>query len=307
MRRTVPCLFILSATLPLLLAAPQATLAQYRGTGPACVSGLGEGARLGVFQKPDASSRSVGSLAPGQCGMNIESVEGTWTYIRGSSGGRNIQGWVNNRFLAAKPRAPRRGTPQRAGGFPMRAASGGGIVRAGPGTNFRRQDSLRPFEPLTVTGNTGVMFNGYPWFAIRYRGGRTGYQWGGIVCSLDRPLPGTFDTCANARKTLGGNNTGGSNSTGNNTRGNGQRGDNNRRTRVSYSCNEGIPLIVTFVEQGNRSFALYSHDSGPNIRVDAQRTGSGFAYSNGFHTLRGKGKQISLIEGGKELDRCTSR
>ena len=44
-------------------------------------------------------------------------------------------------------------------------------------------------------GETGVTDNDYPWFKIRYRGNRQGYQWGGIICSLDAPIDGTFETC----------------------------------------------------------------------------------------------------------------
>lgn len=74
--------------------------------------------------------------------------------------------------------------------------------------------------------------------------------------------------------------------------------------RVAFSCNEGIPLIVTFVEEPNESYALYSQDSGPTIRLSSARTGSGFLYSDGYHELRGKGDEISLIEGGNTIDTC---
>ena len=39
------------------------------------------------------------------------------------------------------------------------------------------------------------MDNDYPWFKIRYRGNRQGYQWGGSVCGLDQPIDGAFETC----------------------------------------------------------------------------------------------------------------
>ncbi len=75
--------------------------ARYTGTGLACVSGVSE---LPIRQRRSRSSRIIGYLDSGQCGMNIEAVEGAWTYIRGSDGGRNVQGWVRNRFLQAKNR-----------------------------------------------------------------------------------------------------------------------------------------------------------------------------------------------------------
>lgn len=73
--------------------------ARYTGTQPACVSGIDE---LSVHRSKSRRSRIVGYLNGGQCGMNIEAVEGAWTYIRGSDRGRNVQGWVRNRFLRAK-------------------------------------------------------------------------------------------------------------------------------------------------------------------------------------------------------------
>lgn len=75
--------------------------AAYRGSGPICVSGVASNDRLNVREGPGVNYRRLGSLGPGQCGMNVEAVEGNWTYIRGSSRGRNIQGWVNNRYLSA--------------------------------------------------------------------------------------------------------------------------------------------------------------------------------------------------------------
>ncbi len=264
--------------------------ARYTGSGPACVSGVSQGDRLNVRSQPTTRSRVLGSLAPGQCGMNIEAVEGNWTFIRGNDRGRNIQGWVNNRFLRAKNA---QGQNPSGSGFPIRAASGGGVVRGGPGTNYRKLSSLRQFEALTVVANTGVMMNGYPWFQIRYRGGRNGYQWGGLICSTNRPFSGTFDTCANFRRTLQGSNS---------------VPQTNQQTRreVTYFCNEGIPLRVTFVEDSRQSFAVYSHDSGPQIRVPIQPSGSGFSYSDGFNELRGKGRGITLIEGGQTVDVCSA-
>ena len=289
-RRTIH-LMVLAAGCALI---SEAALARYTGSGPACVSGVAQDDRLNVRSQPFARSRILGSLGPGQCGMNIEAVKGTWTFIRGNDRGRNIQGWVNNRFLRAKDQGGQ--APQSTGngsGFPIGAASGGGIVRGGPGTNFRKLTSLRQFEPLTVIANSGVMMNGYPWFEVRYRGGRRGFQWGGLICSTDRPFGGTFDTCANFRRSLQGSASA-------------PQPNQQTRRRVAYSCNEGIPLNVTFVEEGQQSFAIYSHDSGPQIRVSVQRSGSGFAYGDGFNELRGKGNQIMLIEGGQTVDQCSA-
>lgn len=81
------------------------------------------------------------------------------------------------------------------GGFPMEAGSWGGIVRAGPGQEYARVATLAEGESITLLENTGVYSNDYPWFKIRYRGGREGYQWGGIVCGYGAPIEGAFETC----------------------------------------------------------------------------------------------------------------
>ena len=76
--------------------------ARYTGTGPACVSGVASNDRLNVRTGPSARTRIVGSFAPGQCGFDIISVQGSWTYLRGSDRGFQISGWVNNRFLRSR-------------------------------------------------------------------------------------------------------------------------------------------------------------------------------------------------------------
>ncbi|EDQ33081.1 Bacterial SH3 domain protein [Hoeflea phototrophica DFL-43] len=83
---------------------------------------------------------------------------------------------------------------QQQGNFPE-AASWGGIVRSGPTMESQRLDSLSEGEPITLLQNTGVDMGGYPWFQIRYRDGRGGYQWGGIICGRSQLIPGTYETC----------------------------------------------------------------------------------------------------------------
>ena len=78
--------------------------------------------------------------------------------------------------------------------FPHPAQSWGGIVRAGPGTKFRRQGSLKEGDAVTLLENTGVPLNGYVWFKIKY-GSRTGYQWGGILCPKGAAVEGTYKVC----------------------------------------------------------------------------------------------------------------
>lgn len=97
--RTVSAVTFVLFSCAIMVAAPSQADARYTGSGPACVSGVNQ---LPVYQGKSRGSRVLGYLSSGQCGMNIESVEGAWTYIRGSSRGRNLQGWVRNRFLRAK-------------------------------------------------------------------------------------------------------------------------------------------------------------------------------------------------------------
>lgn len=78
--------------------------------------------------------------------------------------------------------------------LPRSAQSWGGIVRAGPGTRFRRIGSLKKGDVVTLLEDTGVRLNGYTWFKIEF-GGRTGYQWGGILCAEDSALPGAYQVC----------------------------------------------------------------------------------------------------------------
>ncbi len=97
--------------------------------------------------------------------------------------------------LVAAPRVSPNGSRMQ-----LRAGSWGGIVRQGPGSDFPRLDSLREGEPVTLTERTNVIFGGYPWFRVSYRGGQTGYKWGGILCGLNDNVEGLAGICnANAQ------------------------------------------------------------------------------------------------------------
>jgi hypothetical protein len=89
----------------------------------------------------------------------------------------------------AQPR-PRTGTA--AGHFPMQAASLGGTVRARPTTASSKIGSLGPGDSVTILARDRA-WDGYDWFLIRFHG-RTGYQWGGIMCSQN-PIRGILDQC----------------------------------------------------------------------------------------------------------------
>ena len=79
---------------------------------------------------------------------------------------------------------------------PVEAGSWGGIVRNGPGQGHTRITALREGERVTLLANTGVVWNDYPWFLIRFRDGQLGFMWGGILCSRGPQVEGTYQRCA---------------------------------------------------------------------------------------------------------------
>lgn len=85
--------------------------------------------------------------------------------------------------------------PASAASFPMQAKSWGGSVRSGPGVDYKKVGSLAEGEVITLLEPAvGPLYQDRPWFRIRFRG-QTGYQWGGIVCGIDAPIPGAFEVC----------------------------------------------------------------------------------------------------------------
>lgn len=88
--------------------------------------------------------------------------------------------------------APR---PRAAGrdAFPMPGRSLGGILRAGPTQQSAKVASTGEGNELTILSR-GPLWDGYNWFQVRYQG-KTGYQWGGIMCSMG-PIAGIYEQCA---------------------------------------------------------------------------------------------------------------
>ncbi len=74
---------------------------------------------------------------------------------------------------------------------------------------------------------------------------------------------------------------------------------------VEYTCNEGIPLIVEYLEENDVSIAKISHDSSPKITLVSVRAGSGSKYSNGNWVLHVKGKTALVGTQGEFDDKCT--
>ena len=162
--------------------------------------------------------------------------------------------------------------------FPVPAGSWAGKVRSGPGQNYAQVGSLNEGEDVVLLENTGVMMNGYPWFRIRFRNNREGYKWGGILCAKRVPVDGVYKQCPGFEQTVGGGQ---------------QPADANTQT-VTYSCEEGIPLIVRYVNTDQWSKAYFSHDSFPEVELPQVVSGSGARYSNGHYTLSTKGSEARL-------------
>jgi hypothetical protein len=104
--------------------------------------------------------------------------------------------------LGDQPQAPSPAAPPEAAtatldDFPMTAASWGGIVRSGPGRSYAKVGSLTENQPVTLLARTDVVEDGYPWFKLDF-GGKTGFQWGGILCSTGAERPDLFKTCTPA-------------------------------------------------------------------------------------------------------------
>ncbi len=164
---------------------------------------------------------------------------------------------------------------QSTAGFPVRAGSWGGKVRAGPGRQYQHIDGLSEGEDVVLLENTRVMMGDYPWFKIQFKNGRIGYKWGGILCAKGTPVVGIFESCPGWQNAA-------------------QPDPAPASVTVSYSCEEGIPMIVRYVNTAETSTAYFSHDSFPEVKLDQVVSGSGAKYSNGYYTLSTKGPDAVL-------------
>lgn len=81
--------------------------------------------------------------------------------------------------------------------YPMVAGSWGGIVRSGPGQGYDKVASLSEGEEVVLMGpGVPVDPNDYPWFKIAFGDGqKTGFMWGGILCSTGAERPDLFKLC----------------------------------------------------------------------------------------------------------------
>lgn len=60
---------------------------------------------------------------------------------------------------------------------------------------------------------------------------------------------------------------------------------------VAFDCGEAQPVVVRFDTVGERAFMLRN---GEEIELRQQRSASGFIYSNGPNTIRGKGDALTV-------------
>lgn len=81
----------------------------------------------------------------------------------------------------------------------------GGKIRSGPGVKYRQTGSLFYNNKIKIIADSGISFNGYNWFKVEY-GNKTGYQWGGLICSNGTLLPNIFKQCPTQPKAIKQNN-----------------------------------------------------------------------------------------------------
>lgn len=88
--------------------------------------------------------------------------------------------------------APETGTTAQ---FPAEGRSCGGIMRKGPSMDTAKVASLKAGAEISILEQTGpIDEQGYAWFKIK-TGGKTGYQWGGILSVAKGKLSGAFVGC----------------------------------------------------------------------------------------------------------------
>jgi hypothetical protein len=84
--------------------------------------------------------------------------------------------------------------PDLVGTYAETGYSYGGVLRTGPGMNYRRAGSLVEGDWVEIIAATGDWFNGYQWYYVNTPLGE-GYHWGGIFCT-ELALEGVLTTCS---------------------------------------------------------------------------------------------------------------
>ncbi|WP_319531550.1 MliC family protein [uncultured Cohaesibacter sp.] len=73
---------------------------------------------------------------------------------------------------------------------------------------------------------------------------------------------------------------------------------------VQYTCDEGIPLSVSYHNEGE-GYAVFTIDGSPERRLEQVRSGSGTRYTDGIYSLHSKGNS-AILESPTGSDRCSS-
>lgn len=74
--------------------------------------------------------------------------------------------------------------------------------------------------------------------------------------------------------------------------------------RVELSCRDGQQTVMRFYEAQGVADLIRA---GRTIRLKQQTSGSGFVYSDGRNTVRGRGRDVTLELDGTEPIRCRSQ
>ena len=161
----------------------------------------------------------------------------------------------------------------------IEAGALGGNVRAKPEVEAERVAKLKPGEGVVLLENSGIALNGYPWFKIEFRDGRTGHVWGGILCARQVAVAGLRNQCEGYELLTGSVTT---------------LEVPTKSRLVHYQCSDGRNLIVRFETRGQERSAVYSHDGYPEVRLAEINTEQGPAFSNGKDILRTAGRKAVL-------------
>lgn len=127
-------------------------------------------------------------------GSGTQYSNGEWTLS--AKGDTAVLSWGDGSHTCSRVGAHAQTPPPSHQGvrLPAQAKSWGGIMRGGPGMNYRKLASLKEGEWITILERTDQFMGDYPWFKIKARG-RIGYKWGGILCSVGPQIEGTFQQC----------------------------------------------------------------------------------------------------------------
>lgn len=80
--------------------------------------------------------------------------------------------------------------------------------------------------------------------------------------------------------------------------------NSSRGNETSFTCDRGDSIQVRFIQ--NQEVAILVRN-GKTTELQREPSGSGFSYSNGFTTIRGKGNKLKVIIGRMASINCTTQ